>query len=216
MAHRNPVIHGCKEPSVTQVIAMLRMPFLERWRGLYGNAACDRVMKQSGKFGTTVHDCIDAGLKNKFFALSPPIPRTTYRQKQMVKLFWDWQELSRFTPIKTELFVISRMHRYGGTFDALGFFGDDKETLFFLDWKTSSSIEWSYGMQLAAYAQAYFEETGVKVDQGGIIRLEKKPAKFPQLEVKTFNDLFERHLPPFLALREVYEHMKKKEKRALW
>ena len=212
MGHRQPFIQGEPVPSVTQVLEMKRKIFLEKWRGKYGNKECDRYSNAAMKFGRILHDAIDAGLKKKFFNIKRPVPKLTKRHEVMLDSFWQWQREARFTPIETELFVLSRRFRYGGTFDALGYFGDDKGTLFLMDWKTSSSIDWDYGMQLAAYATAYQEETGAFVDHGGILRLEKKPEKFPQVEPKTFNKLRAHHWESFLGLRTAYDHHKLGEK----
>ena len=97
----------------------------------------------------------------------------------------------------------SNVYSFHGTFDALGHFNNPKE-LFVLDWKTSSRVDKFYGCQLAAYAHAYTEQTGISIVGGGIVRLEKDPSKRKQIEIKQFDHL-EDYFDVFLALKKVYD-----------
>lgn len=210
MGYWTPIIDGVQVPSVTKIIGQaIHKEWLVEWYGKHGTKHCKAVVKKSTDFGTDVHNHIEAGLNEKFFNKNVPKPTLSKRQHEVVETFWQWQAMSKFTPVATELHVVSRHYRYGGTFDAVGHFTDNRGQYFILDWKTSKSISREYGMQLAAYAQAYYEQTGKLVDHGGVIRLEKLKSLAPQIEIVTFNFLRETYLPIFLHCREIWDFVKK-------
>lgn len=169
-------------PSVTEVLGVVHKEFIVRWYGKYGTEYCERVKRESGEFGSTIHTLIEQRLRGQDIGECSP------RQREMVNTFDKWQRQSGFVPVEIERKVEHKGLKYHGTFDVLGHFTDGTQ-LFLLDWKTSRQIDNLYGAQLAAYAEAYKDETGVAVAAGGIVRLEKDPSKPKQIEVKTFNEL---------------------------
>jgi hypothetical protein len=184
-------------PSVTTIQGIVAKPFLYRWYGTKGWDECERIKREAGEFGSHVHDAIEKILRNE------PLPELSDREAQLVDTFTQWRNQSGFTPVAIELHVESAAHKYHGTFDAIGHFGDPAQP-FVLDWKTSSAIDDSYGAQLAAYAQAYKEMTGTEITVGGVVRLEKKPEKSPQIEVRQFDNL-PKYFEVFLACKQVWD-----------
>jgi hypothetical protein len=90
----------------------------------------------------------------------------------MAASFADWAYGAEFVPEVQEFKVISRQYRYHGTLDAVGTrHGSNLLELF--DWKSSSDIYKENGYQLAAYAQAYYETTGIRLKSGGIVHVSK-------------------------------------------
>jgi CRISPR/Cas system-associated exonuclease Cas4 (RecB family) len=182
MAHSAYILDGVPIPSVTEVISVIDKPFLRFWYAKNGLKECERIKKESGDLGSRVHDAIERYLKGENYDIGSP------KEDAMVRRFIDWRETNDFRPVELELKVINRTHRYHGTFDAIGTFGDSTE-LVMCDWKTSSSINDEYALQLAAYAAAYEEQTGMGITRGLIVRMDKKDNAKKPFEVKEFKNL---------------------------
>lgn len=183
MGHKEKVFIGGQEaPSVTQVINVIDKPFLKLWYGKHGTAECQRILKASQETGKLVHSAIEAYFRGD------ALPDLPAKEAAMFALMRTWAIESRFTPVELEVHVMSEQFGYHGTADTLGSF--DGGPLVIGDWKTSSGIGDDYGIQLAAYAQAYKEQTGKEVTEGFIVRVDKKgaEAKVP-FEVKRFTEL---------------------------
>lgn len=193
-------------PSVTEAIGVIDKPFLAYWRGKLGNAECDRIAREAGELGTRVHDAIERLLKGETVEESG-------RVHQMLGTFEEWRHRVNYQPVELERKVESKIHRYHGTLDSIGTVGDSNE-LIITDWKTSSKIDSTYGIQLAAYAVAYEEETGKTISTGQIVRLDKKPDAKPQIEVRRFDNLAA-YFPVFQACLVIWNflHPEKKKKR---
>lgn len=195
--------HEKKWPSVTQVLSVVDKPFLRLWYGRLGTAECERIKKEAGEFGHRIHELIEQFLQNTSGHINEMLSN---REMQMIRTFSSWRDQSRFKPLEIERKVESKEFEYHGTLDSIGTFGSNANTPFILDWKTSSKIDDLYGCQLAAYAHAYKEETGVEILTGGVVRLEKDPTKLKQIEVKTFIDL-PRYFKVFGACLTVYNFL---------
>lgn len=117
--------------------------------------------------------------------------------------FIDWAVNVNGTVHETEFKVISRLHMYSGTLDAVGML-DGKPIVF--DWKTSSRIYDSMALQLSAYAQAYKEQTSADIKQGMIVHVSKDKPQY-KLTTKTFK-LGKRVFNKFLKLRAMFDDMK--------
>jgi hypothetical protein len=217
LPHQEHKIDGEKVPSVTTITGLYTHPGLLFWYGKYGTAECTRVKNESAKFGDGVHAGVEA------FFRTGSIPEKveskdkevglTERQKFLVGLVAKWADESKFVPKLLEQPVLCIGDRYGGTFDALGTFGNDP-TLFLLDWKTSNQFDDKMRLQVSAYAHAYNEMADMpgkdqQVTNGGIIRLAKDPAAEKQFEVLTFNNL-DQVYPVFQGLRVLYDYLNRK------
>lgn len=77
--------------------------------------------------------------------------------------FCKWIESADTEILENEVMVASAKHKYAGSLDAVGR-KDGK--LIVLDWKTSNSIKSTYALQVAAYAKAYEETSGNRIDEG--------------------------------------------------
>jgi CRISPR/Cas system-associated exonuclease Cas4 (RecB family) len=204
MPHTPYVLNGVEIPSVTEIISIIDKPFLRLWYGKNGTKECQRIMKESGELGSRVHDAIEAILKGEE---PPPL---SPQEVGMVHWFELWQNETDFRPVELELKVVSERHKFHGTFDALGTFGDSTE-LVMCDWKTSSKIDDSYALQLAAYAAAYEEQTGIGVTKGMIVRMDKKATSKKQFEVKEFNGL-PKYFEVFLSCLDVWNFVNRRDK----
>ncbi len=193
MPHSHDHIDGKCDPSVTEIIHSQPKPFLEKWRMKYGDRLCDKKLEWSNLIGTDYHRCVEEITQGKV-----PIPRYK-RVKGMINTFnRDWFSVTAVAPYGTEMKVYSRKYGFQGTLD---FVGEINHTPKVLDHKSSSGINEDMGMQLAAYAQAYYEMTGFKFKIGEIILVKKKKPHF-KLVTKEFDLTKKKYLKNFLQLRE--------------
>jgi hypothetical protein len=190
--------HPLGWPSVTQVLAVIDKPFLFYWAAKNGLEFCERVKRESGELGQAVHELIAYWLEHK------QLPDNVLAD-QALELFneWKvWQLENDFRPLEIERKVEHKELHYHGTFDAIGTFGDSPD-VYAADWKTSSKIDDMYGAQLAAYAAAFTEETGVNVTGGIIVRMDKKGGP---LEAKRFDNL-DKYMEVFKACLFIYNFL---------
>jgi len=161
-------------------------------------------MRIAAAIGTAFHDCVERYLDGDEWGTIEMFdyPSCGRRVAGMMKSFIAWAESVDGTIDHTELKVISRVHKYSGTFDAVGKIG---RTHLLIDWKTGSSIYSDMDLQLVAYAQAYNEMTGSKIKDGLIVHVSKDKPHF-KLKAKEFK-LGKRVFKKFLKLREMFDDM---------
>lgn len=158
-------------PSVTEVLSGQPKPWLERWKEKWGVLAQRKTDCANG-VGSRFHELAEQLCWQKVV----PLP-SNRRLAGMLWNFEEWRKASGFEPKETELHVVSDTYKYHGTFDAVGWFAAKPKTLCLLDWKTSSGIYPDMALQLAAYAQAYYEYTDIKIKTGYIIHVSKDKPK---------------------------------------
>ncbi len=190
--HTHDHLDGECYPSVTSIIAVKPDEGLAKWRAWKGDEEADRIMHAAGAIGTRFHDGIERLVKGEDVAESDP---AIFAMLEKVE---GWTKEHTLYPLMQEVKVWSKTHRYQGTFDLVGLVDG---VLVILDWKTSSKLKNTMWLQLVAYARALAEMTGLKIEKGIIVRIEKK---FPhKLEVKDWylnDELFNE----FLELRKEY------------
>lgn len=209
MPHKEVTHNGIRIPSVTQVIGCLDKPALYGWYGKFGNEECNRIKKESGEFGTAVHNLIDEYIMKKT-PQSYVYPE--YLDAAMItkcaKNFAEWYDHSGLEVISAEPedAVISKRHNFQGTWD---FIGKRKDYKFILpaDWKTSNAIYPTVGLQLSAYTQLYGEAQGwsdeeifERIPNGIGVRIDKKTAKVYEHSfegLKYYFEVFKHLIPAF-------------------
>lgn len=192
--HKTHTINNIDVPSVTENFDIVNIPNLLYWYGTKGWDACQKVMKESSKYGSQVHDAIERMLDGKDLLV-------TGHQRKMVLEVEKWVTQTKFNVLKKEVAVINEEDMYGGTFDVIGSFGDDPR-LWVGDWKTSNRTAKSYGLQLAAYAVAHNKQYGTNIDDGFCFRMDKllKPGK-RWVEITEYHNLQRDYYPIFKACR---------------
>jgi hypothetical protein len=124
-------------------------------------------MSNAGVIGGQVHDLIENYIHNK---KEPTIHNT--QMKKSFDIFKQWYDSQEgLELVFTERKVLSRIHKYCGTLDAL--FKKNNEYIIY-DWKTSSGIRDSYYIQIYLYAICIEEEFGFKVPKGVIVNCTKE------------------------------------------
>jgi hypothetical protein len=208
LGHTETFIDGVWYPSVTTVMGAEPKPWLQAWREKWGSLA-ERKMKIAGEVGSEFHRCVEQYLDTGTFTVSigGDFPSScTARVVGMMESFIDWAVNVDGIIDATELKVVSKLHTYSGTLDAVGTL-DGKPIIF--DWKTSSRIYDDMALQLAAYSQAYKEEKGIDIKQGLIVQVSKDKPQF-RLATKPFK-LGKRVLNRFLKLRAMFDDIQAKE-----
>lgn len=138
--------------------------------------AANSNMNQAGHVGSQVHDMIENYIHNKTI---PEIHNDL--MKKSFSKFKEWYDLQKgLELVFTETKVLSRIHKYTGTLDALFKRGDE---YIIYDWKTSSGIRDSYYVQLYLYVMALEEQLDIKIKKGIIVNCTKQGklniAEFP-------------------------------------
>lgn len=170
------------------------------WKEKWGYLA-DRKTEMASKVGTEFHAAVEVYLDKGCYAPNPGISSNMMRRIDgMMGSFIEWAKTVDGVIHYTELKVISHKYAYSGTLDAVGTF-EGKPMI--LDWKTSSKIYPDMDLQLAAYAQAYKEQTGVNLKEGMIVHVSKDKPRF-KLTTKVFK-LGKRPLSKFLKLRANFD-----------
>ncbi len=111
--------------------------------------------------------------------------------------FLDWEKDHKVQWISTELPVVSRVHGFAGTLDAICLFDGKK---YLIDFKSSKGFYDGYDMQLAAYRLGA-AELGHQTEGCGILRLDKESG---QPEWKDYSDKQDQAERAFVALVRFY------------
>lgn len=94
---------------------------------------------------------------------------------------------------------------FAGTLDAIGKMKiDGKDALVVMDWKTSNKLYPEYALQIAAYAKAYEELFGQKIDEGLIVKFPKDGSRFEAKRVKDLNLAFDAFKSTLLLWNVLY------------
>jgi CRISPR/Cas system-associated exonuclease Cas4 (RecB family) len=200
VGHTETFIDGIWYPSVSTILGAQEKPWVRAWQDKWGLLAT-RKTEIACAIGTAFHHCIEQYINTGTFTVSMDTYQScTRRVAGMMESWVDWAVNIDGTVDHTELKVISKMHTYSGTLDAVGMIG---KTPVLIDWKTSSRIYDDMQLQLAAYAYAYNEQTGNKIKDGIIVHVSKDKPHF-KLTTKTFK-LGKRVFNKFLKLRDMFD-----------
>lgn len=154
--------------------------------------------------GTVAHDMVECFIRNKPFDLSKYQQSAIALAEPAFQAFKEWAQQSKLEVVETEKPLVSEVHRFGGTRDAIMVSG--KRAMG--DWKSSKDIYPEYLCQLAAYG-ILDEEAGNTIDGGyHLIRFSKQEK--PDDPVN-FSHHFWSHLDAakesFLLMRKLYDLM---------
>lgn len=180
---------------VTSILARLNKPALVAWAA---NQAADHILKNwvdgcdleklckeaKGAHRRLSKDAADVGSEVHAYAEAMLTGVQPPQHSQLAvpgcRAFDEWACSHNVEPIACERIIFSREDWYCGTADLFGYV-DGRLTVG--DFKTSSGVYPEMLLQTAAYIRAIEEETGERVEQRIIIRLDKKTGKF---EAHTF------------------------------
>ena len=222
---------GKKIPSVTTVLKIKDPGALLNWA--YRTGREHGVLEGRGEpapsglydgsdilaIGTCVHSMCEAWVKGdepmlvleKALESDSVVDAKAFRAQaaSAYSAFEFWCKGTQLEIIDCEVAVISEVHRFGGTLD---FIGKLNGKLVLGDFKTSGGVYPEYLMQIVAYAKAYEECTGNKIDGGyHLLRFSKENGDFGHHFYPSLDD---DAWPAFLHLRALYDLNEKLKKRA--
>lgn len=192
---KNYNISGRKYVRVTRSLDVISKPGLIIWFQKVGKRTAEKIMKDRQILGTQAHNLFEKLLKKESFEKN--INSYPDEVQMDVRLFKHFMEKCIISIDALEQRLWSKIHRYAGTADFIGYYKTNEEWLvkghkakfltrsFVLgDWKTSRDIYPEYWLQLAAYCIAFKELTGIEPDgafiahfRNGKIRIKEKTWK---------------------------------------
>ena len=144
-------IDGEKVPGVTTVLSRFKESgALMFWAWKQGTEGKDfRETKQAAAdAGTLAHDMVEADIYGQPFDTSQHDEAVVSKALGAFEAYREWKGQTNLQIAEAEMPLVSRVHRFGGTLDAI--FVRNKLALG--DWKTSGAIYADYLLQLAAYS----------------------------------------------------------------
>lgn len=155
-------------PSVTTILSAAPVDsFFLDWIKLSGKNA-DWARDKAAREGTAVHEALEDVVAGKTVDWKDSYGNAKYSLTvwQMILKGVDFFNTYKPEILASEQFLFSDRYEYAGTADFLCRL-NNKITL--IDYKTSNTISETYRMQLAAYAKAYEEIYGIKIDNTAIL-----------------------------------------------
>jgi hypothetical protein len=138
-----------------------------------------RTRDDAGDAGSLAHAMIEAHIHGERWDSSKDDrydPEVLKRAKNAFANFLAWSEQTKLRLIATELPLVSEVHRFGGTLDAIG---EVLGELCLVDWKSSAGVYADYLAQVAAYVTLYEERyPGARLETVHLLRVDKEYAGF--------------------------------------
>jgi hypothetical protein len=161
---------GTRVPSVTTVLAELNKPALVSWANKLGLSGIkvNEYRDSLADVGTAVHELA----KSHLAAREPKLPSLDESQLEMAtrsfEKFLAWSDNHEINPLVVERPLVSELHRYGGTPDALCVI-DGRVCI--VDFKTGRAVYDDFGFQVAGYEQLFSENGYPTVQKAVIVRI---------------------------------------------
>jgi len=205
---------GKKVPGTTTVIGRFKESgALIYWAYNRGKEGLElyESRDKAAELGTFVHDMVE-----RYVAKDDPhrgIDTFSDEDKKSILsafgAFEEWFESNKFEIVEQEVQLVSEIHQYGGTPDAIAL--DGKGRLVLLDWKTSDGVYSDHLVQLGAYRMLWNEIHPDNPLTGGshLCRFAKQHGDFAH---HFFPDLSKAERQ-FVLFREAYENDKELKKR---
>lgn len=155
-------------PSVTTVLSYLpKGKFFEQWLKDVGSNA-DLIAGRAAKEGTQVHDAMEDLIAGKTIEWINQWGKANYSEFVWGMILKGAEFLNTVKPVHvaTEEFLFSDTHHYAGAAD---YICEINGETWLIDFKTSKQIHKSMHFQLSAYAKAWEEIYGKKIDKTGIL-----------------------------------------------
>jgi hypothetical protein len=172
--------------------------------------AHDRTRQEAADIGTSVHDWLAASW---LFTLGrgpqPEIPKDE-KVQNCIEAATDWFVQHKIRPLKIEEAQYSRIHKFCGRPDFIGYIDD---TLSVLDYKSTKFIYPEVALQMTAYGYMHEEEFGENPATRWALRLDKETGEFEarKYSPETFNLDWETFKACFLIYDRL-KHLRRKPK----
>lgn len=161
---------GKKVPGVTTIIGRFKdSGALLFWAFEQGKAAERGEIKslydkrdQAADHGTHAHDLVEKHIKG--LDIFEELSVAPDQVKSALNAYLKWESMTKLKIVEQEASLISEVHQYGGTPDAIGEIGGE---LCMIDWKTSKGVYQDMLIQIAAYDILWHENHPDKPLTGG-------------------------------------------------
>lgn len=127
-----------------------------------------KLSTSAADYGTKAHSLIEAIINDE----NPQIPP---EYKPVIDAFGLWQETTNIDLVLSEMCVYSVDLQVAGTLDALG---SKNGKIILIDWKTSNGFYEEMALQCGGYVCCLEEMTGQVIDEGWIVRFDKRTPLF--------------------------------------
>lgn len=164
----------------------------------------DKIRDEAADSGTCTHYLVECHIKG----IEPDLKDFTQNQIDKGETgflaFLEWEKENALEYVHIELPVVSEQWRYGGIVDMVA---KKNGQLWLLDLKTSKAIYAEHKIQVAAYRNAYEEQSANSIQQCHIIQLNKETGGFQHHHLN--NDEVLMGWMVFRHCRELYDLQKK-------
>lgn len=190
---------GNAYPSITTILSIIGKEAILAWRARVGEEEANRISRQAGTRGTSVHKLAEDYIDNV----------ENWKGKQMPANIMTFNTIKSILDERLnnvwfqECFLYSDKLKTAGQCDCIAEFDG---VLSIIDFKTSKRVKkaediTNYFIQLCFYAAAFLERTGVAIKQGVVIMAvdDSEPLVF---KVNTYD-----YLEHFISVRKKYKEM---------
>ena len=152
--------NGHTYPSITSVLGSQPKPSLDAWRERVGDEEADRIMKESAKLGTDVHDLCERYLSNQNLLMVNDEARGVFNRLRF--LLGNINNI-----VGLEIPLYSDILKLAGTADCIAEYNGVLSVIDFKTSKRAKKEEWieDYFIQAFFYSAAFFEMTGAIPEQ---------------------------------------------------
>ncbi len=152
--------NGHTYPSITSVLGSQPKPSLDAWRERVGDEEADRIMKESAKLGTAVHDLCERYLSNQNLLMVNDEARGVFNRLRF--LLGNINNI-----VGLEIPLYSDILKLAGTADCIAEYNGVLSVIDFKTSKRAKKEEWieDYFIQAFFYSAAFFEMTGAIPEQ---------------------------------------------------
>lgn len=197
-------------PSVTQVISRFKESGgLIHWAWQLGTEGKDyrQVRDTAADAGTAAHAMVEADIRGKVFNPTLYDENVVRMAEGAFNAYKEWKAQTKLVAVASEVPLVSKVHKFGGTLDAMLVHG----LLAMGDWKSANKVYPDNLMQLAAYGALWDENNPGNPVRGGyhLLRFDKTHGDF---EHRYFASL-DNELEQFLLLVKAYALDKKLKER---
>lgn len=200
-------IDGQRIPSVTTILSRFKESgALLYWAWNEGREGRDyrETRDKAADAGSAAHEMVECWKSKSQFDRTKYSEGAVTLAKNAFSAFLDWSNQTKLEISASEVSLISKAHRFGGTMDAVLLQGN----LSLADWKTAKGIYPDHILQLAAYGILWEENYPERPLVGGYHLCRFSKAESEDSPV-SFSHHFWQDLDiarkQFLLLREAYE-----------
>jgi len=202
------MVDGERVPGTTTIISRFKesgtLMYWANREGLQGRTLRgeDSTAVKAAEIGTIAHAMMEADIRNRTFTADGIPEQMLVPARKAFGAYREWKNQTQLRLCESEMPLVSRNYRYGGTLDAMLV----KGVLSLGDFKTSNAIYMDYLIQLAAYRNLWDENFPDRPIAGGFHLLRfSKQGDFTHSWWAELDDAWE----AFKLMRQLYDFDKK-------